>query len=228
MAQSDKYYKSCIVGVTSEVGLITDRNLSELSISLSVCLRNTISFITLWYRKSRGMSHFTTTCFTYEGESKVLQYFCNMRHNSTVPNVLAEVMKGTNYTGLWDAKLVWYSPKLPQWLRAWPSNLWFKFTSTCWIIEVLATEAKFLEPSGYGTEIKCAFIFHSTNASLAPALPCRIHQLQWVSWYDTKQSDGEVPVMLGLWRMQSTPSLLLLPGPLWPSVVAPDRALSMG
>ena len=46
--------------------------------------------------------------------------------------------------------------------------------------------------------------------------------------YDTKQSDGEVPVMLGLWGMWSTPSLLLLPGRLWPGVVAPDRALSMG
>ena len=66
---------------------------------------------------------------------------------------------------------------------------------------------------------------------------CRTHQLhlcrgvripQWVSWYDTKQSDGEAPVMLKLWGMQSTPSLLFLPGPLWPGVVAPDRVLSMG
>ena len=32
--------------------------------------------------------------------------------------------------------------------------------------------------------------------------------------YDTKQSDGEVPVMLELWGMWSTPSLPLLPGPL--------------
>ena len=46
--------------------------------------------------------------------------------------------------------------------------------------------------------------------------------------YDTKQSDGEVPVMLGLWGMQSTPSLLLLPGPPRPGMVAPDRGLSMG
>ncbi len=46
--------------------------------------------------------------------------------------------------------------------------------------------------------------------------------------YDTKQSDGEVPAVLGLWGMQSTPLLPLLPGPLWPGVVAPDRALSMG
>ena len=46
--------------------------------------------------------------------------------------------------------------------------------------------------------------------------------------YDTKQSDGEVPVMLELWGMWSTTLLPLLPGPLWPGVVAPDRALSMG
>ena len=46
--------------------------------------------------------------------------------------------------------------------------------------------------------------------------------------YDTKQSDGEVPVVLELWEMRSTPSLPLLLGPLWPRMVAPDRALSMG
>ena len=43
-----------------------------------------------------------------------------------------------------------------------------------------------------------------------------------------KQSDGEVPAVLELWGMQSTPLLPLLPGPLWPGVVVPDRALSMG
>ena len=32
--------------------------------------------------------------------------------------------------------------------------------------------------------------------------------------YDTKQSDGKVPVML--WEMWSSPSLLSLQGPLWP------------
>ena len=46
--------------------------------------------------------------------------------------------------------------------------------------------------------------------------------------YDTKQSDGEIPVMLELWGMQSTLSLTSLPGPLCPRVVAPDRILSMG
>ena len=44
---------------------------------------------------------------------------------------------------------------------------------------------------------------------------------------DTKHSDGEVPAVLEFWGMRSTPSLPLLPGPLWPGVVAPDRALSM-
>ena len=46
--------------------------------------------------------------------------------------------------------------------------------------------------------------------------------------YDTKQSDGEVLVMLELWGMRSTPSLPLFPGPLSPGMVAPDMAMSMG
>ena len=34
-------------------------------------------------------------------------------------------------------------------------------------------------------------------------------------------------LMVGLWGIQSPPSLLLLPGSLWPGVVVPDRVLSM-
>ena len=45
--------------------------------------------------------------------------------------------------------------------------------------------------------------------------------------YDTKRSDGDVAIMLGLLGIWSTPSLPLLQSPLCPSVVAPDRALSM-
>ena len=65
----------------------------------------------------------------------------------------------------------------------------------------------------------------------------RIHQLllcrkttlyHKCSGYDTKQSDGETPVMLENWGMWSTPSLPSLPSPLWLGVVAPDRVLSMG
>ena len=48
------------------------------------------------------------------------------------------------------------------------------------------------------------------------------------SGYDTKQSDGEVPVTMELQGMQSTPSFPLLPGSLWLRVVALDRVLSMG
>ena len=43
-----------------------------------------------------------------------------------------------------------------------------------------------------------------------------------------KQSDSDAQVMLELWRIQSTFLLPLLPGPLWPGVIAPDRVLSMG
>ena len=46
--------------------------------------------------------------------------------------------------------------------------------------------------------------------------------------YDTKQFHSEVLVMLEFGGMWSTPSLPLLPGPLWPRVVAPDRVLSRG
>ena len=46
--------------------------------------------------------------------------------------------------------------------------------------------------------------------------------------YDTKESDGELPVILELWGMRNTPSLPLLPGPLWPGVMAPGRVLSIG
>ena len=46
--------------------------------------------------------------------------------------------------------------------------------------------------------------------------------------HDTKHSDSAVPVMLELWRKQSTPSFSSLPGRIWPRVVTPDRVLSMG
>ena len=63
---------------------------------------------------------------------------------------------------------------------------------------------------------------------------CRIHRLLLCRGvrsprsnecpeFDTKQSDGEVPVMLELWGMQSTPTLPLLPGPLKSRMVAPDK-----
>ena len=47
------------------------------------------------------------------------------------------------------------------------------------------------------------------------------------SVYNTKLSVGEVP-NLERWGMQSTPSLALLPDPLWPGVVLPNSVPSMG
>ena len=46
--------------------------------------------------------------------------------------------------------------------------------------------------------------------------------------YETIQSDGEVSVILELWGMRSTTSFPFLLGPLWPGVVALDRALTIG
>ena len=55
-------------------------------------------------------------------------------------------------------------------------------------------------------------------------LNCRIHRLHLCRGvrphnscpgYDTKQSDGEVLVILELCGMRGTPSLPSLPGPLW-------------
>ena len=64
------------------------------------------------------------------------------------------------------------------------------------------------------------------------AWSCRIHRLHLCRGvrphtyecpgYDTEQSDGEVPVMLGLCGMKSTPPLLLPSGLLWLGIVASD------
>ena len=79
---------------------------------------------------------------------------------------------------------------------------------------------------------------HSTHWNNGPlGWVCRLHRLH-LCWgvrpsnecpvYDTKQCDGEVPVILEIWGMRGTSSLPSLPGPLWPGMVAPDRVLSMG
>ena len=78
-------------------------------------------------------------------------------------------------------------------------------------------------------------MYNSQRISSPVGWGCRIHQLQLCRGvtphespgYDIKQSDGEVPLMLELWGMQSTPSLALLPGLLWPGMVALDRVQSM-
>ena len=116
----------------------------------------------------------------------------------------------------------------------WPGHLQ--------IFEVLATQAKFLEPSGY-----CIFTFHKINAfhcflvfvvqfkliklkylnlillhfhlcsfqithRMKQCTNLSVHQLP--QFYQLQRVDGEVSVMLDLWGRKSTPSLPLLPGPL--------------
>ena len=50
-----------------------------------------------------------------------------------------------------------------------------------------------------------------------------------MSLLDTTQDNLMMRLkMLELWRMRSNPSSPWLPGPLWPGLVAPDRALFMG
>ena len=46
--------------------------------------------------------------------------------------------------------------------------------------------------------------------------------------YNSKQSVGEVQVILELWVMQSTPLLPLFQDPLWSEMIAPDRVPSIG
>ena len=46
--------------------------------------------------------------------------------------------------------------------------------------------------------------------------------------YEIKQSVSEAPIMLDIWEMRCTPSLLLLSGPLWSSVVVRDKGFING
>ena len=94
-----------------------------------------------------------------------------------------------------------------------PSRLWMQNTPTA----SLQGGTNHPCPVDWGCKIHRLLLYRGVRP---PANEC--------PRYDTKQSDGEVPAMLELWGMQRTPSLPALPDPLWPGVVAPDRALSMG
>ena len=73
-----------------------------------------------------------------------------------------------------------------------------------------------------------------TTISCPVGWGCRIHWLHLCGGvrpppnqypdYDTKHSAGEVLVMMEPWEIRSIHSLPLLPGRLWPGVVALDRA----
>ena len=98
----------------------------------------------------------------------------------------------------------------------------------------------------YKSVIVCRYLFILSKTNNLNTILCspigwggRIHRLHLCRGlkhpplnecpvYDTKQSDGEVLVMLEFGGIQSILSLPSLPGLLWLEVVAPDRVLSMG
>ena len=74
-------------------------------------------------------------------------------------------------------------------------------------------------------------LYYTRNHSFSVCWGCRIHRLllcRGVRPLHKECRDGEISIKLELWGMQSTPSLLSLPGPLWPGMVAYNRVLSMG
>ena len=91
--------------------------------------------------KSNSVIFFLRANKMYKGESKVLQYFANMRHNSATIVVFAEVVKVTNHTGLWDAELAWYSMSDIHWICLYglKYNLkihGFRLTWHCLIVKI--------------------------------------------------------------------------------------------
>ena len=68
---------------------------------------------------------------------------------------------------------------------------------------------------------------HFICISFTRLLPSRLG-LYNTAGYDTMLSDADVPVMLELWEIQSTPSLPSLPSPLRPGVISSDWVLFIG
>ena len=52
--------------------------------------------------------NYNLKCNIYYGESKVLQYFGNMRHDSAILDAFTKVMYVTNHSGIWHTELTWY------------------------------------------------------------------------------------------------------------------------
>ena len=91
-----------------------------------------------------------------------------MRCNLATPHAFVKVVMLTKPTGLWDAKLTWYSLSATDWICLYSlghslSIHDFMLTWPLIIIKVLVTWEKFLEPSGYSAVINCIFTFHRTN-----------------------------------------------------------------
>ena len=85
--------------------------------------------------------------------------------------------------------------------------------------EFIKLDSQFTQSAGGGEAIK----YPNCISSMGKTLP-----MNECPGYDTKQSNGEIPVMLELWGMWSTPSLPSLRGPFRTGMVTPDWVLSIG
>ena len=104
----------------------------------------------------------------WKGESKVSQYFGNMRHKFSVPAAFDEFVKVMNHTELRGAEFVWNFPSVTHRIYLYGKGLELRTHAfrPNWhylIIEVLTTQAKFFQSYGYCNVINWAFTFYSTN-----------------------------------------------------------------
>ena len=94
-----------------------------------------------------------------------------MRPNSVAPDVFAKVVNVTNHTGLKDAELTWYSPSATFQIYLYDLEHGLVIhvqepTWPCLIDEFLTVWVKFLESSGYSTEINF----------------CSTYEISWIVW----------------------------------------------
>ena len=106
-------------------------------------------------------------CFSglpYLDESKVLQYFCNVRYNSVAPYAFAEVIKVTQNTKLWDTKLAWYSPNVTCWI--WLIGLEHALGISALKLLDLAWLMRFLQPEWYFFKQFYLVLWHVNHSRL--------------------------------------------------------------
>ena len=109
--------------------------------------------------------HTRARAHTHLSESKVLQYFDNVRHNSAASDAFTIVVKIMNHIGRWDAELTWHFPNTTHWICHLGCGFElhaFRFSWLCLFDEVLDTRVKFLESSDYYTVANCTFSFCTT------------------------------------------------------------------
>ena len=106
------------------------------------------------------------TLYSWSNNSKVLQYFGNVRHNLAASDSFVEVVTMRNQVKCRALPILsqWYSCRiylygLEHGLRIYV----FMPTNPCLIVEIFAARLKFLEASGYYTGINSAFTFRIIN-----------------------------------------------------------------